>query len=430
MENNSNPFVNIFVFLITFMHVSNISSYVLSMRIGLVQWHFWAVGIAGCILLAILSRNFLKISQQALIYLLWCVLFMSVCLLSLFVVDSGAVAIQAFVSYGWFFGISFALVALVRSENSIRAAGQGVVAAVILLGVLTIMEFLNPDFQVIVDVLFEDETTVGVTDRASSFYTNSNVTGIAMVLGMFVGQFFVPKSLRFLFFVFVLVAVFGTVSRGSLTLWAVATVTSFVFGFLAPGGAFTRLIGVGFVAALGYLLVSGQIPSYLLAFGVEDLMSEGMTQRLSENFFTQGDGSSEGRVLAALEAWQIFIDNPLTGIGIGSTDILPETGIGAHNQHLKVAAELGILGYLVFLGLLFIAIASHSAAAILFVGLFFIISFTNHTLLDFTVFAVLIPIALVFIPALKRFQKEKKRSKRKRRRRTSSRMSSSSVANH
>lgn len=343
---------------------------------------------------------------------------MMVCVLSLFLVDHAFTAMSGFIAYGWFIGISLALVFIVRKPGQMQACGLGIVAAVVLLGVLTIMEFLNPDFQVIVDKFFADTTAVGEANRAGATYENPNDNGTAIVLGMFVGQFFLPKAMRFVFVLFVGVAIFGTVSRGSLTLWAIAVVISLLFGYLSKGKFFGRFFGLGIVGLLGFLLVTGEIPGLLEEVGLGELLSGDMTIRLSENFFTQNDGSTESRVQAAQETWLLFLDNPLMGIGIGASDFLDSVGTGSHNQHLKIASELGILGVLVYAGLGLIALNTKKLVPLVFVFLYLVIGFTNHGMMEYTVYAILIPAAVIFIPAmqsedLKRVRKRKKRKKQR-----------------
>ena len=422
MNRNSSLLVSLVIFLTSFMHVSNFSNYVLSLRIGYVQWHFWAAAIVMCVALAVFSGRAFKVPKPWLPYLYWAGLFLGVCALSILVVDSGTSAIQAMVSYGWFFASSLVLLLIIRNPMDIKACGLGVVAGVILLAVLSIMEFLDPNFQVIVDAYFEDKVLVGEVNRVGALYENSNENGIAMVLGMFVGQFFLPVRLRFLFFIIVGAAVFGTVSRTSITIWALAVVLSLMLGY-GSKSRLTGLFGLGLVVFLGYLLVSGQVPILMTELGMGELLSTDMRNRLSENFFTQQDGSTQARLQVAQDAWRLFVENPFKGIGVGTSDAID--GLGTHNQHLKIASELGILGFLVYAGLTAVAVYSRSLVALIFLLLYTAIGFTNHGMMNYTVHAVLIPTALVFIPALHKFEKEQRKSTRKKRRR---RRSSKSVA--
>ena len=385
----------------------------------MLQWHFWAIGIAILLSYSILSGRAFRLPSYSIPYIAWCTGFMVICLMSLLFVSSNELAMEGFTSYVWYFASSLALVIFVRSIHEIKMCGWAVVTSLIVLGIITLFEFYNPEFQAIVT----DEGISTKVNRASSLYSNQNVTGIVLVLGAFIGQMFIKRSLRFAFLCFIGVAVLGTVSRGALTLWSLALLGSFWFGYLSKNRLYLKLLGISFIALLGTLLVSGQIPVILENAGMGNLLNANMTDRLSGNFFTQQDNSTTARTEAALEGFDIFVDNPLFGVGIDGILTLPITGIGPHNQHIKVAAELGMLGWLAYLLLFLVALSTRTVHALMFVSLFFIISFTAHWLLNFTVFGIYLAIAMVHLPALTLHQRplihsrhEKRRRKKKKRR--------------
>ncbi len=417
MNNDSSLIIRLVIFLTSFMHVSNITNYVLSLRLGFVQWHFWAASMLLCILLIAFTNRVFRLRKPSLPYVLWVGFFMGACAFSLLVVENGSDSIQGFIAYSWFFASSLIMVLVVRSVGDIRACGLGIVAGVLLLAVLSTMEFLDPNFQVIVDRYFEDKAKVGEANRAGAFYGNSNDNGTAMVLGMFLGQFFLPVRLRFMFFIVVGIAVLGTVSRTSLTIWGVAVALSLLLGY-GSKSRLVGLVGLGFIVFLSYLLVSGQVPILLANIGAEELLSGDMKARLSENFFTQEDGSTLARMQVAQGAWRLFLENPFKGIGVGVSDKID--GLGTHNQHLKVASELGVLGFLVYAAIGVVAVSSRSIVAVVFLLLFAAIGFTNHGLMTYTVCAVLFPTAMIFIPELQRSESQNASKRGRRRRRRSS----------
>lgn len=370
----------------------------------------------------LLSKRFLSVPKYSFPYLCWCLAYIGVCVLSLLLVNNDDTAYEGFVAYIWYFASSVVLVLYVRSVSEVKACGYAIVIAVLLLSILTLMEFTNPDFQVIVDAVAEDVNSTGGINRAASLYTNQNVTGVAIVLGALIGQMFLPRTLRLLFLVFVGIAVFGTVSRSAITLWALVVMSSFWFGFLSGNRIWVKLCGLFFIVGLGYLLLDGQIPTIIANMGFSELLSPSMTDRLSENFFTQDDNSNEGRYYAAVEGWNIFVNNPVSGIGIGASEKLPVTGIATHNQHIEIAAELGVLGWLTYATIVLLALKANTKHALLFVFLILVISFTAHWLLNFPVFGMYLAAALVFLPALSKHRdKVNRHSKKKRRRKSKSR---------
>ena len=65
-------------------------------------------------------------------------------------------------------------------------------------------------------------------------------------------------------------------------------------------------------------------------------------------------GSREERRLLMEQAWTVFLQNPITGIGAGQFQNYGAPGQAkkwrvTHNAYLQVAAELGIFGILLFL---------------------------------------------------------------------------------
>jgi O-antigen ligase len=77
---------------------------------------------------------------------------------------------------------------------------------------------------------------------------------------------------------------------------------------------------------------------------------------------TDGDkdttGSREERRLLMEQAWTVFLQNPITGIGAGQFQNYGAPGQAkkwrvTHNAYLQVAAELGIFGVLFFLYIVF-----------------------------------------------------------------------------
>ena len=409
----------VFVFLLSFYHITGMGNFILAQRGSIVPWHLWALSIAGCGLLAIFSGYSHRLPKASLPYLLWCAGFILVCIFSLLFVNRGWRAVETMTAYGWFFSVSVSLLILVRTPSLVRACGYGAAAAVVVMSVLTIMEFLDPNFQVIVDRLFVDQNVVGTVNRAGAFHINPNNNGSAIALGMVCGVLFVPRYLRLPFILLAGFAIFGTVSRSSLTLWALATLYFFFAGLVFKGQIAGKILGVILIGGLGALLVTGQIPVIVDSIGMDRLLSDNMRDRLSSGFFTQQDTSTFARLEAAEGAFVAFVNNPVLGIGLGATDVVEGVGVGSHNQHLKTAAEMGIIGFLLYVALMVVAVKSGSMLAIVFVALYFINGLADHGLLYGIQYAVLIPLGVVFIPELIKVTPVKKR-RRKRRRKTSS----------
>lgn len=83
------------------------------------------------------------------------------------------------------------------------------------------------------------------------------------------------------------------------------------------------------------------------------------TQTTMQNFDeTSSIDSTKIRILAARAAWKIFLDHPFLGVGIGNyyyegRKYEPMRPLRAHTMYLEIMAELGIVGLLLFLGIIF-----------------------------------------------------------------------------
>jgi O-antigen ligase len=52
----------------------------------------------------------------------------------------------------------------------------------------------------------------------------------------------------------------------------------------------------------------------------------------------------------------VFAEHPLIGVGSGAIDAFPDVGAVAHNTFLSVLAELGIVGFILFLAVLMVVV--------------------------------------------------------------------------
>ena len=110
-----------------------------------------------------------------------------------------------------------------------------------------------------------------------------------------------------------------------------------------------------------FLLVSRSLkPANIIALVVAGMvvlpmLPQSYMDRMASIFDEQEDatGSREERRLLMRQAWQVFLDNPLTGIGAGQFQNYQEPGMAkpwrqTHNVWLQLAAEIGIFGVLAF----------------------------------------------------------------------------------
>lgn len=141
--------------------------------------------------------------------------------------------------------------------------------------------------------------------------------------------------------------------NGTRGVWIAVTIIGIVFSFQRTASKKKWLIGCLFaVLCLSMMLVA--LPHFY-----DRVMT------LTDKSFE----SNSERLLLWHSAWQMFVDHPLLGIGVGNfpvayathyiSPLAVERGLGhAHNTYLHILAEMGITGLLSFLYLYYVLLAS------------------------------------------------------------------------
>ncbi len=175
----------------------------------------------------------------------------------------------------------------------------------------------------------------------------------------------------FLAFAVPLLFAFGFFLKGKI---------KFIYLLMALLGLFVEFLTfsrggyLGFFSALFFVLIvlsfrisrrkkkkvfwGGLIVGLLLPFLL--LSSNPVSKRIA-SIFNIYEGSNQGRLAIWEEAFDLFKDNPLLGVGLGaySYEIKPSADyrepIYAHNLYLEFLAEIGIPGLVFWLGIMFSA---------------------------------------------------------------------------
>jgi hypothetical protein len=179
---------------------------------------------------------------------------------------------------------------------------------------------------------------------------------------------------------------------------------------LVGGGVFTTFSRAGILASLVLLtaaalmrvqrqriprIVLGSAAILLLAFAFASYvvrnvaLSEDATVRIFSLIDAWGVGDyREHRGLTALASLELAMENPLVGGGVGMISEMPE---GPHNMFLAMMVDYGVVGLIVYLGIIIRSIliarrADHnlSGTILFFFGWLVIFSFASHNLLGNT----------------------------------------------
>lgn len=222
------------------------------------------------------------------------------------------------------------------------------------------------------------ETTNRVAGRSAGLYVNSNITGLTIGLGLAAVTGSVPRRWRVPLLVAGAAAVALTFSRSSALAFLVLLLSLTWVGAIRPGS----VARVAFVAAAALTYFGPELADHLEEAGV---LNSNTWARLR----LANDDS--GRLAVASKTWQLFLDSPLVGSGIGSTSDW-DVGVQPHNQYLLFAADHGILG-LAVLPALAVALVAGGRTALPFAAVLLVAGVFSHTLLVNR--AVLVLVALL-----------------------------------
>lgn len=196
---------------------------------------------------------------------------------------------------------------------------------------------------------------------------NAHAALLAMLILPWILRFTLQNQVHDFHFTLLNIAVFLTTFAIGLTLSRGVIIILFVAltGLVALALKQKRFNPHGLIILLA--LLGGFILSGLL-------FENGIGQRLTD--IAKADSLTSlgsGRHLLWLPAWQMFLDNPITGWGLGTFRFLymqyrpplsQEAGSFAHNDYLQLLLELGPIGLVIFC--IFVFLLLHRLVKILF----------------------------------------------------------------
>lgn len=212
------------------------------------------------------------------------------------------------------------------------------------------------------DPFLHDDPELAQHLKATGLIGNPNVVGSFMALAAVILTVAAVSVRGLRRWLYVLGALCATVSvLVSLTRTALIALAAGLV-LLAIGRSMRRAVAV--IVTVGLLFGAGvafRVPLVMRVLELPRLAREGGLEV-----------ASSGRVAPALVAWEMFRDRPLTGVGPGAyrygfteykTRVREQYGAmvqgttptsfgDAHNDHVQLLAEVGLPGYLLFVGFL------------------------------------------------------------------------------
>lgn len=127
-------------------------------------------------------------------------------------------------------------------------------------------------------------------------------------------------------------------------------------------GSRTGLVGLSLLILMLALYSKYRMRALFIAFIFTSFAMFNISEDLYARYMTIFDSSqgpanaqisANSRVVFLLQAIQIFKENPFFGVGVGGFSIASETGMQSHSLYAQLMSNLGIVGIVSFLVLLF-----------------------------------------------------------------------------
>ena len=290
----------------------------------------------------------------------------------------------------FFLGLAWVVFVLAAYGDPTLAAIRWTILVAVLLGVLVNIYDITHPLE-----LVPLEAAGANPGRAAGFYVNANQSGGALLVGMVlsIGLF---RRYRALYALCVLAGVALTISRAAILGWfLIAT----VMVFLNVLKVRDIIFGVLLLLLMGSLALQALDDLHSLRLA---LNAQNIAERLDwfVSFGMIDEAVQQIRLNVARLSWEAFASAPVFGNGLGAS-LGWEGNIGAHNIYLRLMAEHGIIGILLFPALVacFVVRADERSRGIVFPLAIFLLfwGLFSHNVLEDYVFLLAYAIVDVYL---------------------------------
>lgn len=240
--------------------------------------------------------------------------------------------------------LMFFAVSLLASDANRKFVAWVIVACVALASAANWFDMLRP-YRIV------PEGIPGASgERGAGMFINPNIAASMIAFGTVAALPLIPQKLRGLLIAGSVFGIAATFSRGGFVMIAVALLGAIAFRLVGKVQSWLLIVALP-------LVVGGVSVSYdYLMEASENRRVDQVIQRLA--WFqdpAEHDEAVEGRRHGAATAWRLFVDSPVIGHGTGITLVASRTD-GPHNMYLLFMAEQGLMGLLLWLGLIGICV--------------------------------------------------------------------------
>ncbi|MBI3671320.1 O-antigen ligase family protein [Candidatus Azambacteria bacterium] len=336
-------------------------------------------------------------------------------------------SIRKFIFFATIFPIYFLIIFLINSKEKLDKAAKFFILGGFFASLIGVVQFLSQFFfsldsiynfwaykvamflygQNFGSVVIQNQSwfvSIGRHDylRAISLFPDPHTFALylGIIIPFTVGYFFYKNKKdksSYLFKIFImLLALLFTFSRGAYVGFLSSFAVMFVLYFWYFNVGFNKkFLTALFVAALALFFVFSNS-----VFG-ERLISS----------FSLADISNSGRIQIWKTSFDVFLDSPVFGAGLGSLPVFfdptasVKSPINAHNTYLDILSELGAIGFLFFAGIFAYSFKflkfQKDKFNFLRLGIIWSLAwFLVHSFFETSIFSVPVLISLCFVLAL------------------------------
>ena len=233
----------------------------------------------------------------------------------------------------------FVTTALLTAESRRLPLVLALLLTLVLASVFNWWDALRPHFFVPLGI------EGGAAGRGAGLFINSNRAAAFVVVATITLLPFVPLQMRGVLLLLGFIGVAPTFSRSGLLCAGMTVMLAIALKLINRTQVLVLVLAIPLIAA-------GTAMYYdVLLSSSDDPNLNRIVQRLSWFHDMQSDDSIEDRIYPAIRAWEMFLDAPITGKGVGVTS-RPSLGDGTHNMYLLLMAEQGFLGLMLYLSLI------------------------------------------------------------------------------
>jgi O-antigen ligase len=241
-----------------------------------------------------------------------------------------------------------------------------------------------------------------VEGRAVGLYLDPNDCANALILGMIITVDLLPKKLRLFWVMMVGFGVILTFSRGGILGWIMVVIMMSLTRVISFQKSLLSILVIGIILFFAVQLGSQWIGDSSNIYNQLDSTAlERVESIIGGDASAAEDASTIERKGVAEKGWEMFLERPFFGYGIGSTFDYSITtfSVSTHNMFLLYAAEYGIVG-IAILPLAIYAVTHRARGETRKIGIIFtvfilLISLFSHTILSLNNY--LIPFALMAV---------------------------------